>query len=400
MNKTRIAIYVDSRYRDTFASVLLKRELSKRLDADVLVVSIDLWEQVSSLFNPHVVVLNHVIGYRNRRIAGMSDVTIVLPTEGRPNTQEQLEWYTSNQDGYADLFLSWNEPVAAAFKRTEAVVVGAPRFDIYHSHLHLIDSKGKARAKYGLEQNMPVVGVFTSFPQARYAHSAVAFNEHDWCDLGVTQISTRTNPTEFAQSELRARNEFLTKVAAFSYDNPEFQFLIKPHPMEDVLQTLQFADEHGMAVITQDTIQNVLSAVDVVVNRKACLTTADAWLMGKGVVSIGEYESQDGLALTDYPATDLNMIHDVIADPNKYIDHDYLNRIGVGRASAAYAAQAIYQKIRNKQFGNREYSVAGRIALGKIMAEHSRRFGMPIVEHGAVGKNAIHAYIKGVEQKL
>lgn len=399
MNKIRIIIFVDSRYRDTLACILVKKEIEKRLDANVLLISVDLWEQAMSMFNPHVVVLNHVIGYRNRRIAAMSDVAIVLPTEGRPNSNEQLQWYVSEQDGLSDLFLSWNSPVAKKFNKTEAVVVGAPRFDVYHTHTYLIDSREKVRAKLRLAQERPVIGVLTSFPQARYAHRSVAFNEHDWNDLGITKIKNRENPTEFAQRELLARQRFLTAIANYSYEHSEYQFLIKPHPMEDVLSTMAFADRHGMSVVTQETVYNVISACDVVVNRKGCLTTADAWLMGKGVVSLGEYEDE-GMAVNETAPSTLSEIPATIANPSKYIDKNYLKKIGVSTPAAASAASEIVRKIKKARLTKREYSIINMAALAKLMTLHSRQNGVPVVEDGAVGKAAISAYIRGIEQRV
>ena len=228
----RIAIFIDSRYRDTLGCLLAKQALQKsRPDWDILAISIDLWQQTMELFKPHVVVLNHAIGYRNKRIIEMADYSIVLPTEGRPNTREQEDWFVAQQDGIADLYLSWNELIANKFKKTKAIVTGCPRFDVYHTHRHLIDSKEKVRAKYGLDQNRQVIGVFTSFPQAKFSFSNVEFNKNDWRDLGVDRISTRTDPFEFAKSEYQKRQEFFNAIAALSNEFPDYQFLVKTHPM-------------------------------------------------------------------------------------------------------------------------------------------------------------------------
>lgn len=397
----RIAIFVDSRYRDTVSCLLVKKRLQELRDWDVLVVSIDLWQQVVQLFKPHVVVLNHAIGYRNQEIARYAQKTIVLPTEGRPNTKEQEQWFVDQQDGIADLYLSWNDHIASKFKKTRAVGVGCPRFDVHYTHTHLIDSKEKVRAKYGLKQNERVVGVFTSFPQAKFSYQDTQFNKQDWRDLGVDQISTRTDPLVFAQQEMRERQRFMTAVDAMADENPFWQILVKPHPMEDVIDIQRWCDERGYKCVTQDTIYNVLAACDAVVNRVGCVTELDAMLQGIPVVSFGTPEDE-GVAdrpacqsvseLLEYAQTSL------FFESNP--DDDYIAACGLNRPATELVVRAITEELDAMNVPNWNLPTKNLVLLEQAITQHNWANTVLNINRGAVGKSATAAYIHTIEERL
>ncbi len=397
----RIAIFVDSRYRDTVSCLLVKKRLQELRDWDVLVVSIDLWQQVTQLFKPHVVVLNHAIGYRNQEISRYARKTIVLPTEGRPNTKEQEDWFVEQQDGIADLYLSWNDHIASKFKKTRAVVTGCPRFDVHYTYNHLIDSREKVRAKYGLSQDERVVGVFTSFPQAKFSYQDTQFNKRDWRDLGVDRISTRTDPLAFAQNEMRERQRFMTAIDAMADENPFWQILVKPHPMEDVLDIQRWCDERGYKCVTQDTVYNVLAACDAVVNRVGCVTELDAMLQGAPVVSFGLTEDtgiadrpscQSVSELLEYAGTSLFF--------ESIPDDDYIAACGADHPATDLVARAIVEELDGLDVPNWSIPTKNLIELEHVITQHSWANTPLDLVHGAVGKAATVAYINTIEEKL
>lgn len=384
MKNLRIVIFVDSRYRDTYGAIFLKRELNKiNPDWNILLVSFDLWKETIDLFKPHVAFLNHMIGKRSKLISDGVDFTVVLPTEGRPNTVEQLDWYVTEQDGKCDLFLSWNETVSNKFKNTNIVTVGSPRYDIYHDYPNLIDTKEKARAKLGLDQDRDVVGVFTSFPQAKFSFQNVKFNQRDWEDLGVTKISTRKNPLEFARKEYRERLKFLTQVGNTRLLDDFHQYIIKPHPMEDVLESQTFAEQYGMSIVTQAAIHNVLAACDFVVNRASCMTSIDAYLMGipqGNIETFGDYEA-DGLAK---PEENMGL-------------GDFVKLCGLHQGGAAKRAAKAFADALPTGIVDRPYTMVDRINLETLITNHSRANSVPNPLLAAVGKAATGSYIQAVE---
>jgi len=394
----RVAIFIDSRYRDTLGCLLVKKRLQQlRKDWDILAVSIDLWQQVMQLYRPHVVILNHAIGYRNKEIISRAKYSIVLPTEGRPNTREQEDWYVTEQDGVADLYLSWNQLIADKLKKTKAVVTGCPRFDIYHDHKDKIDSKIKARAKYGLDQSRQTIGVFTSYPQAKFAFQKTQFNQQDWKDLGVDKISTRSNPLEFAQSEYAERQKFMNAISVLHDVFPEYQLLVKPHPMEDVIEIQKWCDERGFTCVTQDTIFNVVAACDVVVNRIGCITTIDSWLSGVPVISFGTPED-DGLAAesNEFCYDALELLEAFQCDyPNA--DISYMETCGVTEPATERVARAI---VENAPVYNDVLETKNRVLLQKVIQEHGWHNTALNLNDGQVGKAATIGYINSWESAL
>ena len=393
----RIAIFVDSRYRDTLSCLLVKKRLQQlRKDWDILVVSIDLWQQVMQLYRPHVVVLNHAIGYRNREIIRRAKYSVILPTEGRPNTREQEDWYVTEQDGVADLYLSWNELIADKFEKTKAVVTGCPRFDVYYDR-DKIDSKIKARAKYGLDQTNKTIGVFTSFPQAKFSFQKTQFNQQDWKDLGVDKISTRSNPLEFAQNEYAERRKFMNAISVLHDVYPQYQILVKPHPMEDIIQIQQWCDENGFTCVTQDTIFNTIAACDAVVNRIGCVTTLDAWLSNVPVVSFGTPED-DGLAAESntvcYDALELLEAFQV---DYPEIDHDYIRLCGLDDVATERVARAI---VDNVPVFSDVLETKSRVMLQKVIQEHGWHNTTLDLNSGQVGKIVTIGYINSWESVL
>jgi surface carbohydrate biosynthesis protein len=398
----RIALFVDSKFRDTAAAVMVKRELAKVMpDADVLLVSVDLWQQVLEYFSPHVAILNHAIGYRNQQIIRNVDVSIVLPTEGRPNTVEQTKWYVEEQDGNIDLFLSWNKSIASMFKdpRTRVVTTGAPRYDIYYHDTGLIDSREKARAKFGIKQDADVIGVFTSFPQAKFAFSQIEFNRKDWKDLGVTKISTRKDPLEFARQELKLRREFMAAIASLRYELGNIEFLVKPHPMEDVLQIQRWCDEHGFICVTQEPIYNVIAACDDVINRHGCMTTIDSWLMDKRVIEYGLPEAKGGAFMNVAVATPSQLTQAVVDGEWTKKSERMLSVYGLAHGNASKnVAREIELFLRDAPINrSREYSPAGRAHLANAMVQHAQQTGYPNPVKGQVGKAVTQGYIGGIE---
>lgn len=394
----RVAIFIDSRYRDTLGCLLVKKRLQQlRKDWDILAVSIDLWQQVMQLYRPHVVVLNHAIGYRNKEIISRAKYSIVLPTEGRPNTREQEDWYVTEQDGVADLYLSWNKLIADKFKKTKSVVTGCPRFDVYHDHKDKIDDKIKARAKYGLDSRQ-TIGVFTSFPQAKFAFQKTQFNQQDWKDLGVDKISTRSNPLEFARSEYAERRKFMNAISALHDVYPDHQILVKPHPMEDIIEIQRWCDENGFTCITQDTIFNVIAACDVVVNRVGCITTLDSWLSNVPVISFGTLEDDGMAADTNEFCYDTLELLEAFGADYPEANQEYIKLCGLDVLATERVAQAIVDNVP-KITKQDELIVKNRVLLQKVIQEHGWH-NTTLDLSGQVGKTATVGYINSWESIL
>ena len=79
----RILLFNDSKWRDSFGTIILKLKLQELLpDAIVEICSYHLWQSAIELFNPHLVVLNHIQGKRNKMIAKRKGTLAGVATGG------------------------------------------------------------------------------------------------------------------------------------------------------------------------------------------------------------------------------------------------------------------------------------------------------------------------------
>lgn len=283
--------FVDSRWRDAFGGSLLHHYLPSKTWS----ISFFLWDTATQVIKADAVILNHLIGERNREIARRvkrnGGKVIVVPTEGRPDTGEIASWYYDiHKTDLMDLFISWDE-----IDLEKSISLGNPRFDIYSDQWkHLIDSRERAAVKHGLDPEKKTILFFSSYPQAKFSKKNVLFNIRDWRDLEIsTKIQSRKDPLKFAQKEYRALLKFQALVSQFA-EFTDYQLALKPHPMEDMGDWERFCDKHGIALITQEYVFNSLALCDVAINRVGCVTTVDAGYMGKHVIQFVDRELEEG----------------------------------------------------------------------------------------------------------
>lgn len=311
-----IVLFVDSRWRDSFGIALVKYWI-KQLSpfAKVYTPSFDLWQSVLKI-NPDVVVLNHAFGQRNQEILKWARrngaTSFLMFTEGRPNTDSQVEWY-KGQIGKSDYILSWSDWLSEFFDN--AITVGCPRFDIYQEpYRKLIKPREFVLDQYGLDADKETILIASSFPQAKFSYQGVKFNQADWKDLDVTTIDGREDPYAFAQREQDALQEFRLKVAYYaSHLSDDYQVIVKPHPMENQFDWARYCDENGFTLVQHEYIFNLLNASDLLINRVGCLTTQDSWLLNRDkevVQLVMDDDSPTGSSLEAYEESDKELFLD------------------------------------------------------------------------------------------
>ena len=289
----RVLVFSDSRWRDAFGDALLVKHLAKKHFA--VVCSYDLWQDALRLFKPHVILLNHLHGARNRLIANhvrrQGGCVCVLPTEGKITSQYMDDRFQEQLDSPDMHYLyAWNDLVV----HPKVIVTGHPRFSIYHPEFsHLIDSRDIMCAKYGLDSTRPIIAIASIFPQAKFSYHSIKFNEDDWRDLGLSKYPGRESPYQYAATEYEQLNKFKLWVKLLVDAHPEYQYVLEPHPMEDRAPWEGFCHENKIVLIRQEYIFNLLSVADCFVTRIGCTTVQDAWLMGKPTLRAFIYQNPD-----------------------------------------------------------------------------------------------------------
>lgn len=357
MNK-RILLFGDSRWRDSFGLALVKHTIGDGAE----VVSYDFYERAITSLKPHVVVLNHLMGERNTRIArmvwGYGGKVAVLPTEGRPNTPALTEWFiSSNQD--ADLFLAWNDRVRT---RNNSVVTGCPRFQIYTTHKHLIEPRETFRDKHRIPRDADMVSVMSSFPQAKFRYMMSEFNRRDWRDLGITSIDGRENPDEFAEYEYQQLMKFRQSILGIMAVSGSV-FAVKAHPMEDVNTWMRFCDEFELRFVPQAYSHDMISASDAVYARIGCMTVIEASLVGVPVEKFGGAEKET------YTSLDPEQLFGGIGDPADAVAGSLMEL--ADKASAPKMSKTDYLNFRRllSEGAAATYPRFGQPHLGKAVVE-------------------------------
>jgi hypothetical protein len=161
----------------------------------------------------------------------------------------------------------------------------------------------------------------------------------------------------------------------------------------------QWCDQRGYTCVTQDTIFNVIAAVDAVVNRVGCITELDAMLQGVPVVSFGMAEDV-GLAdrpscqsvseLLEYATTDQFFTHQP--------DDAYIELCGLHEPATENVARAIVGNVPTMP--NDVIPVKNIVMLQKAIFEHGWHNSSLDLLKGAVGKTTIISYINTWEERL
>jgi surface carbohydrate biosynthesis protein len=416
---TRILCLVDSKNRDSFGAAILKHRLLQ-LDSslDIQAVSFDLCHAAVELFRPHVLVLNHLIGRRNRDLANKvkrrGGLVVTIPTE-RPNADDQLDWYVREHEvDDMDLMLSWSEIMAQRVKN--AVTTGNPRFDIYQQpYRRLINTKERFCERYNIDATKPLIGFMSSFPQSKFALRGAHWNKIDWQDLKVDTLPGREDPTAFAQQEYANLQTFRhwIRTVVHKFGN-RFSYVAKSHPMCETREWDVFAAETGVHLIKSDYIFNVANACDMVVSRGDCLTHCDAWLLGKPSIHalIGDVcVSGAGKESLDYGNGSASTANELVKLLDQYFSgrsrrkalnsSDYLAKWGFSvEQSSVKCAKAIVRLVDEQQPKVNDITLNERVELNRLCQQHDIQHFAPSADRlGHWGKSASrHAINEWIQQ--
>ena len=282
----RILLLGDHRNRDIPALSLIQTHLEKIDGAlDVKIVSFDLLQQAIEYFKPHVVVLNHLFGKRNQGIAEVvrrrGGLVVVLPTEGRPNTQDRIIWSATQWPSYlCDLYLSWSDEFAKYLPLdVNTITTGCPRFDFYFSPLSNLIDRDETLSGLQINPDLPIVTIASSFPNGKFSKQGADFHKQDWEDLKMTTIPGHEDPNKFAGEEYKAYDMFRSWLFALREEMPRLQLILKPHPAESSWMWQPFCDDHGIQYLPMGYIWDLLSLSDLHLARTDCATVHEAWYL-------------------------------------------------------------------------------------------------------------------------
>ncbi len=284
----RVLLFSDSRYRDSFGSALIKHNLDKHY-RNILtqVASFNYWQLAVEAFAPHVVVLNHMQGERNkmiaRRIKNNGGIVVVQFNEGLlefANKRPIFEMQRGSE--LVDSFLCWNQETADI---VNGVAIGNPRFDIYGKYRNLIASPDYMKSKLGIPADKKVIVFGSSFPSGKFTYMLQNFHRNNWRELGNTLAKEWGDPDDFAEGQARYQKEFKSIIlAAATTMSEDYHIAVAPHPMSDINMWRSFCEEYDLTMLHGNYIFDILSTADVYVGKLGSVTVGESWLMNKPTI--------------------------------------------------------------------------------------------------------------------
>jgi surface carbohydrate biosynthesis protein len=394
----RILIFTDSKYRDLPSSVLLKHTIQREYpDSTIVICSFNIWQQSIETFSPHLVILTHILGKRNKAIASYvrrnGGSVAVLFTEGIIEFKGKEAVFSAQKDSdYVDLFLCWNKEVAKLLG-SKAVSVGSPRFDFYEKPLNsLIDSRGLFCDKYNLDYDRPILLMGDSWPSSKFKYSLKSFHRSDWKDLGNVKADKWADPDKFAEDQYAMQEQFKLYALAVIDAFPNIQVVIKSHPMSDFRRWSKWSSEHGVTLVHGEYVFNALNACDAYAAKTGSITIAEAWLLDKVAIKIGyEYDSASSKEQFDtdtWCANNIGLFVDLAGDavlgngagasPVDDGHTEYLKKWGMLRRGSS--AKTVTKKIGELLEGARPIREPRLINLKQAMSSHDMANIMPVVD--------------------
>ena len=373
---TDFLLIVDHKWRDLPGMAALRVWLQDGFDCSSQLIHYGQWASGLMQYRPQAIVLSHVNGSRNQRMARvaheMGTRVVVIQTEGRPNNIETME-YTSGQFAdthYVDLWFTWSETVREFMLERnilppeKLVVGGAHRFDIYRPELNrLLMPRAEFARKYNLEAHRPIVSWATNFTTAKFHVAHQEFLFRDWQDLGMTRLPSLSDPLEFARLDWLAREQALEAMQALMRARPDVQAILKPHPAEELDRYQAFVgacrrDGMDVTLVVREYAWDILNAADVHIHR-LCTTGVEAWLLDVPSVEFHPFDYGTWDAGIPGAAAEAMQGNDVVADADQLIERVGFYLGGGKSTSAQMAARGRYiQRWLHRVDGQRCYEHA------------------------------------------
>ena len=296
----------DHKWRDLPNLCAIKLALERLGSRALISATKDAYAHATA-FNPDVVVFNHLHSERYRTFARIlkenGRTVVVLPTEGTARPEyESIGAGEFSDYSDVDLFLAWSSKAADDVGRrwskagTRTQAVGCTRFDFHHPRFaKVVTTREMFCTQLGLDPSRSIVTWATAYAYASLngeaPKSRIAQFERGAVEIGIKECLRRIGvdlldlPAIFSEGREVATDAFFEATKAL----PDVQFVIKPHPLEDLGYYQRRLADSGLGNVRfcpQDYIWNILRASDVHVHRQ-CTTAVEAWMWGRPTIEMG-----------------------------------------------------------------------------------------------------------------
>ncbi|ADZ89913.1 CDP-glycerol:poly(glycerophosphate) glycerophosphotransferase [Marinomonas mediterranea MMB-1] len=294
LNKMKILISIDHKWRDLPGYILLGETLKKK--GHTVDYCRNGLERFFVYYHcPDVVIWNHVLDKGSQLLAcelkknGVK--VLLLPTEGIPT----LVGYRDFAHGaFSDLSgvykaYTWNSEAKVSLEKNSTIcnddiaVIGVPRFDVYHpKNNFMIVNREEFYNRHALNLNKKTILFATNFTQASFFNKNQEFLEKDAKNLGFDKVVSDVNDN--ARRDYESRSYFLDSLSLVSKTFSDSNIILKLHPSEDHAFYSSIIDSFSnVKIIETDYIWDVLFHSDIEIKR-SCTTGIESWLIDKPTI--------------------------------------------------------------------------------------------------------------------
>lgn len=285
MNKKKqikIVLICDSVQREKQALLKLKRVIENQFEAEVFLVGSLAEEQRIYYFlnkiQPEVVFISQIQETVTRNIAKYvkksGGLLCVLPVElSYSNTN--LFWLFNKRlsyNRYVDLYFTPGKRMHQDLVNNTNIsleklfIVGSPKIDLLNTNFM---SRKEFCKKYKIPNFKKNIFIYTTFYAGcgDYIKSEKAFKGNVKKTMRIYRSIEET------------KKVFLKSIENLAKDFPNFNIIVKPHPLEDMSAYL-FINNINLFIITNDFFNNTIKSIDLAIHWNSTIAT-ECWLSGK-----------------------------------------------------------------------------------------------------------------------
>jgi len=288
VKKLKIALICGHVHRELPSLKYVARSLKKDLDADVKIIgSLAETQRTSYLlkkFSPHVVFISQIQEEVTRNLAEYlhnSGAVICVLTVEITYAKKNIDWYFNKRLSYTNLvdffFVAGEEMYQdllniTDLKKSQLFMVGSPKMDLNFMEAKKFMKRAVFMKKHGIDLKRKNLFIYTTF----FGRSENYINK-DESFKGNTVRAKR-----FYRAFRSTKKAYLKDLPKLARDFPNFNVIVKPHPLEDD-RAYNKIKTNNLYVVQNESFNNTLDSVDLALHWNSTVST-ECWIQGKKTV--------------------------------------------------------------------------------------------------------------------
>jgi len=283
MNHIRIVLISDNLTRDYLSLAYVKEELERIHGVHVYIIgSVAEIQRIFYLLHkiqPHIVFITQLLEKCFRDIAQYvrksNGLVIVLPAEVTYSSSAALNILNKNltYDELFELYLVPGDKMRQDIMKfniqgKKLIKVGSPKMDLINKKWDTFMSRKNFSKKYQIPENRKNIFIFSTFIKTpeKYIQKDTAY------------IGSKKEFIRLSRNIDTLSNNYGDAISRLCKDYPEYNFIVKPHPLESNDWYKGITDANFF-VIPNEYIVNILKSVDLAIHWYSTVAI-ECWIKG------------------------------------------------------------------------------------------------------------------------